>query len=327
MRKNSSLGVKIKDIINRTRDHVFNEADTRRVIIDPILNALNWKTDKPIHVKCELNASPGFIDYALFKNKDIDMIIEAKSVDSKPLDTRKNIAQIMTYGSAVVTHWGILTNGQEWLIYNLYSNNDLNKRLLCKIDLLIASEDEIVEFFTPLVRTNFSQSQMIAKWEQSNGKINYEIPVNPTSLNSFSEAERLTKMVSYCEKKYNCKLTKHTLRQFRNVYKSEDGRIYHFSTSKEYRKDSSAMFIKLKEGKLTGDFYNIYHKRLNFGFSIPCSILSDFFTLIPRSKANGPSRWDPRIECEDGKWTIFTDKETHGTLDITRYFGHYMNFA
>ena len=96
-----------------------SEAQTRTVLIDPVLRAVGWDTSNPAVVRSEYGANGGFADYALLNptTESPLIIVEAKKLGDVRLE--RHIPQIEGYskweGSS--PKYGVITNGNVWRVF------------------------------------------------------------------------------------------------------------------------------------------------------------------------------------------------------------------
>ena len=114
--------------VERVNGH---EHRTRYSVIDPIIRSLGWDISNPDECEVEFpprgKQSSERADYALFVDRDTGsspiVIIEAKSIGSEL--TYEDEAQLAGYvrgiGSDPRLGIAVLTNGREWLVYDLNS--------------------------------------------------------------------------------------------------------------------------------------------------------------------------------------------------------------
>lgn len=102
---------------------VLNEANTKGILIEPMLQALEWEVFDFNDVEKEYPVfGGGSADYALKILGTPEIFIETKKLD-KSLGDDRSIRQLNNYvaGTGEVK-WGILTNGDE---YRLYKSNEV----------------------------------------------------------------------------------------------------------------------------------------------------------------------------------------------------------
>ena len=122
-------------------DYLYNEATTRNVIINPMLEALGWDLHNlnqcgyEIDPKGELwGKKPA--DYALgAPSGRTVVIIEAKRL-ANPLTTEKEAEQLAGYVDGILSGVAVLTNGSDWYIYNLRKRGDFSGKLVSTVNLL-----------------------------------------------------------------------------------------------------------------------------------------------------------------------------------------------
>ena len=124
-----------------TSGYLYNEATTRNVIINPMLEALGWDL-------CNLDQCGYEIDPKgeLWGKKPADyvlgapsgrtvVIVEAKRM-SNGLTTEREEEQLAGYAEGVLSGVAVLTNGKDWYIYNLRKRGDFSDKLISPINLL-----------------------------------------------------------------------------------------------------------------------------------------------------------------------------------------------
>lgn len=98
---------------------IFNEANTKEVIIKPVLELLGWRIEKgEMSMEFPVKSDKGTlsIDYALILNGEPKVIVECKSLKTNLTD--KESIQVMKQAFFSKIPWGILSNGQTWIINN-----------------------------------------------------------------------------------------------------------------------------------------------------------------------------------------------------------------
>ena len=100
-----------------------NEAQTRKSLIEPLLDSLGWDTSDVNQVIAEYQGhlagmkSGQFVDYALFLNRKPIVVLEAKSLNTS-LTNVQALKQLRDYFQGNYARVGILTNGTEYQIYS-----------------------------------------------------------------------------------------------------------------------------------------------------------------------------------------------------------------
>ena len=131
----SPLGEKIAGLRSRIarlrkRGEPIGEEDTKRVFITPLLEALGWDIQDLEEVRNEYRHRPqdNPVDYALFMLRTPCLFIEAKPLTAG-LDDRKWVSQTIGYAATVGVEWCVLTNGDEYRIYNAHAAVEADEKL------------------------------------------------------------------------------------------------------------------------------------------------------------------------------------------------------
>ena len=111
---------KLADTVGKFRDAIVGEQHTKNVLIEPILRLLGFEITDPFDIVTEYSADFGTkrgekVDYALFKDKELVMLVEAK--DWKVKLEQKQISQLFRYFSVSSARVGVLTNGIEYMFF------------------------------------------------------------------------------------------------------------------------------------------------------------------------------------------------------------------
>ena len=101
------------------RGRELNEQDTKTALINPVLCALGWHVGDLEEVSQEYKLKPQDkpVDYAFFLVRTPKLFLEAKA-RSQNLEDRKWAGQIMGYAAVAGVKWVVITNGDEYRIYN-----------------------------------------------------------------------------------------------------------------------------------------------------------------------------------------------------------------
>lgn len=117
--------------IQTYRDRNIGEQNTKASLIDPVLKALGWDTQnwEEVHREFKAKSPDKPVDYALKLQRVPRLLIEAKALGEN-LGDRKWIIQILGYATAVGVEWCILTDGDEYRIYNASAPVDAEEKIL-----------------------------------------------------------------------------------------------------------------------------------------------------------------------------------------------------
>ena len=120
--------------IDRYERQGQSEANTKAGLIEPVLEGLGWEIHNPDEVSHEYRrkASDNPVDYALLLRRTPRLFVEAKSIGAN-LDDPKWTNQMIAYATAAGVAWVVLTNGDEWRIYNSHAPVPLERKLFQKV--------------------------------------------------------------------------------------------------------------------------------------------------------------------------------------------------
>ena len=101
------------------------ETRTRQLLIDPMLEALDWDVRDPAQVHLEYKGTSGKPDYALFSHGNVVALIEAKKLEI-PL-ARIKVEQVIKYArdkSLTSLKYVVWTNGDHWQIWSIEEDRE-----------------------------------------------------------------------------------------------------------------------------------------------------------------------------------------------------------
>lgn len=112
----------------------LGETNTKATLIEPLLAALGWDVEDPEEVHREYRKQPtdAPVDYALRIARMPRLFVEAKSLE-KNLSDRRWASQVLNYANVVGVEWCVLTNGDEYLLYNVHAPVDIDEKLFRRI--------------------------------------------------------------------------------------------------------------------------------------------------------------------------------------------------
>ena len=139
------------DKVDRWRERGINEADTRALLIEPMLGALGWDVHDLDEVNREYRVYDGtLLDYALKVGGDPRLFVEAKPL-LKSLDDKQFIAQTVNYANNAGVVWCVLTNGLQYRVYKSNEPVEMERKLLFEVDVEDARNEARVEEVTKLL--------------------------------------------------------------------------------------------------------------------------------------------------------------------------------
>ena len=110
---------KVRARIAQYQGKEMNEQDTKTALIDPVLRALGWDVGSLEEVKQEYKRKRQDkpVDYAMLLLGKPMLFVEAKGL-GQDLDNPRWPQQIMAYAAVAGVTWIVITNGNEYRIYN-----------------------------------------------------------------------------------------------------------------------------------------------------------------------------------------------------------------
>lgn len=150
----------------RERGDRPSEQDTKAILIDPVLAALGWRLDELDDVRREYRAKPqdNPVDYALTVFGQPRLFVEAKAF-STGLD-RKCASQVMGYASVVGVGWCLLTNGDEYRLYNSYAKVDVDEKLFRTVRLSDPEQTDLcLETLELCARERIGEAELDVLWK------------------------------------------------------------------------------------------------------------------------------------------------------------------
>ena len=125
-----------------SRRHL-NEQNTKATLIEPVLRALGWDVEDIEEVQREFRVKKRDkpVDYGLLVLRTPRLFLEAKALGEN-LDDRRWANQIMGYASVAGVEWIVLTDGNEYRIYNTHAPVSVEEKLFRTVR--VTDEDPLV---------------------------------------------------------------------------------------------------------------------------------------------------------------------------------------
>lgn len=173
-----------------------NEEATKNALILPMLRALGYDVFNPNEVRPEFSAdTPGRraekVDYAIFLNGDIEILVECKALRSslKP----KEVNQLFRYFSATSARLAVLTDGETYKFYtDLDASNlmDAQPFLVIRLEQLNSLDLRQLEKFE---KRNFDIDKIVADAED----LKFRSSIKKELSSEFSDpSEEFVRMLS-----------------------------------------------------------------------------------------------------------------------------------
>ena len=128
----------------------LSEQDTRQGVINILFKALGWDFSDFESIKSEYR-HPDYnepVDYAFFHHKDKNkpvLLVEAKSLGTD-LNNGKIIKQLCTYLGEMGVQWGVLTDGDKYIMYNSNSGLSFEEQKFLTLQIKTADTEDGIPF-------------------------------------------------------------------------------------------------------------------------------------------------------------------------------------
>ena len=109
----------------------MNEATTCDWIIRPLLHAAGYKRNEILPQGIDANNQKP--DYTILPNSEHTWFLEAKAWNNPLSDT--HVKQSLVYAFTNNRRWVVLTNGQQWRLYDNRIEGELAAKLVCEVAL------------------------------------------------------------------------------------------------------------------------------------------------------------------------------------------------
>lgn len=166
----TTLGT-VRERIAKFRGQAIGEENTKHSLIEPVLKALGWDVEDLDQVQCEYRYTHGGdpVDYALLQDGVPCLFVEAKALGEN-LD--KWAHQVMGYTGVAGVGWALLTDGNEYRIYNAGASGDIAEKLFRRV-LVEADRPELAQTLVLLAKDQLRAKQIEVLWRRE--KIDHEV--------------------------------------------------------------------------------------------------------------------------------------------------------
>lgn len=132
----SEVLAQLRERVAQYRGRPIGEENTKAVLIAPLLRALGWDTENLDEVRLEYRRRPADkpVDYALFMLGAPRLFVEAKGLGEN-LDDRKWASQIISYATVAGVGWAVLTDGDEYRLYNAHAPVPVEEKLFRRVKI------------------------------------------------------------------------------------------------------------------------------------------------------------------------------------------------
>lgn len=143
----------------------LNEQNTKGALIEPVLRALGWDVEDPDVVTREYKGKRPDrpVDYALRVLRSPKLFVEAKALGEN-LSDRKWAGQVIGYASVAGVKWAVLTDGNEYRVYNTHAPVDVEGKLFRTVCVATSPDVELMETLSLLSQDQLTENRIEALW-------------------------------------------------------------------------------------------------------------------------------------------------------------------
>jgi hypothetical protein len=154
----------VADRVERHRGKRIGEQNTKSTLIVPVLRALGWDVEDLDEVRMEYRSksADGPVDYALLLHREAILFVEAKGLD-EDLNDRRWASQIITYAMVAGVEWVVLTNGDEYRLYNAHAPVPFEGKLFRSVRVS-ANVGEVADALRLLTKDQLRSKSLAALW-------------------------------------------------------------------------------------------------------------------------------------------------------------------
>ncbi len=173
--------------VESLKDQIQTEEATKTALIMPFFQLLGYDIFNPVEFVPEYVTDVGIkkgekIDYAIFINGELSILLEAKSINE---DLDKHGSQLFRYFATSAARFGILTNGIKYKFYtDLDTPNKMDEKPFLEFSLLDI-KDTLIPEIKKFERNNFDSENILnsaaeLKYTQEIKKALYQEFMNPS---------------------------------------------------------------------------------------------------------------------------------------------------
>jgi len=166
---------KVADAIRTVRDRIqvvlgpgekLGEWSTKAALSEPLLAALGWDGQGLDEVKREYRKDPQDtpVDYALFMERTLCLLVEAKAL-VRDLSDGKWVPQTLSYATVVGVKWYVLTNGDEYRLYNAHAPVDVERKPFRSVSISSTEDErELIDTLLLLSKEKMQEKELDVLW-------------------------------------------------------------------------------------------------------------------------------------------------------------------
>ena len=162
---------KLQETIQQIRKEKVSigEEATKTALINPLLATLGWDVGDIHEVRMEYKRTPKDkpVDYALCDRLSgfLCLFVEAKALDII-LDDRKWIIQTVNYANVVGVKWCVLTNGDEYRLYNAHAEEAVEDKLFRSVRISDSGQDRrLLDTLSLLSKEEMKEKSIDVYWK------------------------------------------------------------------------------------------------------------------------------------------------------------------
>lgn len=150
--------------IDHHRGANIGEQNTKLTLVNPVLRALGWNVEDLDEVRHEFKRvrADKPVDYALMLARTPKLFVEAKALD-EDLDDRRWANQIISYATVAGVEWVLLTNGDEYRIYNAHALAPVEEKLF-RVARVSADPHVATEALLLLTKEHIQRNALSGLW-------------------------------------------------------------------------------------------------------------------------------------------------------------------
>jgi predicted type IV restriction endonuclease len=155
---------KYAKILELAKKRAVNEADTRDIVKAVLGDVLGY--DPFFEVTGEYSVKGQYADFGVKLGDQIRFFVEVKSVGTKLED--KQMFQIIGYAANQGHEWGVLSNGDTWNVYRLFTGQEKGTELVVSVTLTdsqLQNRDKVERLFM-LSKEGFRQNALLEHWNR-----------------------------------------------------------------------------------------------------------------------------------------------------------------
>lgn len=155
----------VRQRIQRAAKKPLNENNTKATLIEPVLRALGWDVEDIEEVVREfkIKSRDKPVDYGLLVLRGPRLFVEAKPLGEN-LDDRRWASQIMGYASVAGVEWIVLTDGNEYRIYNALAPIAVDEKLFRRVRVADDNIATTVQTLELLAKNRLEENRIEVLW-------------------------------------------------------------------------------------------------------------------------------------------------------------------